>query len=147
MLVLTCMHNRYMRLISANAAWKLAKRASYRLMEESGSKNTGKPLQKGTIFFTSGHVQNLMDTSSKDQYFLKAEVMSSFQPKTKYDVSVTMSAESSFVVEASCACRSLTMERCNHVCAVLFASLDWENKFGRDSISCTSKIIMFMECW
>ena len=82
--------------------------------------HTAKPLQKGTLFFTSGHVQNLMDTSSKDQYFLKAKVMSSFQPKTMYDVSVAMSAESSVVVDASCACRASAMERCNHVCAVLF---------------------------
>ena len=49
--------------------------------------------------------------------------MSSYQVKVHYDVS-------GFVRDASCTCKASSMGRCNHVCGLLFALLDYTQKYG-----------------
>lgn len=100
--------------------------------------HTAKPLRKGKAFFTSGHVQHIQDKLKNNFYFMKCQVKASLTPNTMYDVTCTLSAASGFVVDASCTCKASSMGRCNHVCAMLYALLDYKNNFGSDPIACTS---------
>lgn len=101
--------------------------------------HTAKPLRKGKTFFTSGHVQNMKDNENTDFYFVKCTVQASLAPSTYYNVSCTMSKSSGYIADASCTCKASRMGRCNHVSGLLYAVLDYTEKFGTDAVSCTSK--------
>ena len=103
--------------------------------------HTAKPLRKGKLFFTSGHVQNIKDCKSKcdNFYFLKSKVLASMRKDVKYDVTCTLSTSSGFIVDASCNCKASAMGRCNHICALLFALLDYTEKHGTNPAASTSQ--------
>ena len=101
---------------------------------------TSKPLDRGMIYFTSGHVQNIQDHCINNYYFLKASVMASFQLSHFYNVTVTLSQHTGFIVDTSCDCVASSMGRCSHVAGTLLALLDFIKKFGYEpqSASVTS---------
>ena len=49
-----------------------------------------------------------------------------------------MSKQSGFVCDTSCTCKASAMGRCNHVCGLLFAVLDYTEKYGYMFRACTS---------
>ena len=100
--------------------------------------HTAKPIVKGKLFYSSGHVKMMKAYSDGQFYFLKAKVMASYQIKVSYDVSTILSSESGFVKDASCTCKASAMGRCNHIAGLLFALLDFTNKSENDT-SCTSQ--------
>lgn len=57
----------------------------------------------------------------------------------KYDVTCTLSTSSGFIADASCNCKASAMGRCNHICALLFALLDYTQTHGTDPSSITSQ--------
>ena len=100
--------------------------------------HTSKPMKKGKIYFKSGHVQNMKDCQKKDHYFVKAKVMASYKVDVFYDTTVTLSSQSGFVKDASCNCVASGMGRCNHVAALLFAILDYIERYGHEPAASTS---------
>lgn len=100
--------------------------------------HTAKPLRKGKCFFTSGHVKNMNDYQNDNHYFVKCQVQASYA-KAMYNVTCTLSKQTGFVIDASCTCRASSLARCNHVCALLYALLDYKEKFANGSEACTSK--------
>lgn len=105
--------------------------------DDSLDVGTEKPMRKGMVFFKSGHVQSMMNCVNEDNFYL-CKCMSSFTPKTTYNVCVSLSKDSGFVKGASCNCKASALGRCNHVAALLFAILDWTKKRTSDQPACTS---------
>ncbi|KAL3862316.1 hypothetical protein ACJMK2_008294 [Sinanodonta woodiana] len=101
--------------------------------------HTANPLNSGRNYFKSGHVQSMKDCEKNGMYYLKAKVMASYVMSTMYDTMVQISEDSGFVRDASCTCIASSVGRCSHVCALLFALLDYIEKNGNDAQSCTSK--------
>ncbi|KAL3869509.1 hypothetical protein ACJMK2_042180 [Sinanodonta woodiana] len=101
--------------------------------------HTANPLNRGKYYFKSGHVQSMKDCEKNGTYYLKAKVMASYVMSTMYDTMVQISEDSGFVRDASCTCIASSTGRCSHVCALLFAMLDYIEKNGTDVQSCTSK--------
>lgn len=100
--------------------------------------HTSKPMKKGRIYFKSGHVQNMKDCRKNEHYFIKAKVMASYKVDVFYDTTVTLSSQSGFVKDASCNCVASGMGRCNHVAALLFAMLDYMERYGHEPAASTS---------
>ena len=99
--------------------------------------HTSKPLRRGDQFFRSGHVTCMRDNRTNKYYYVKAKVLASMK-QVLYNVQVTLSVDSGFVVEASCECKSSALGRCSHVGAVLVAINNYLLSFGHDT-ACTSK--------
>ncbi|KAI0216750.1 hypothetical protein LSAT2_031286, partial [Lamellibrachia satsuma] len=57
---------------------------------------TSKPLHRGELYYTSGHVTGVTDVRSDNAYFVMAEVFASTK-KVAYTVTVTLSTNSGFV--------------------------------------------------
>ena len=98
---------------------------------------TEKPIQKGRVYFKSGHVQNMFDCETAKFFFVKWRCMASYDVNRLYHVTVTLSKDSGYVKDASCDCKASALGRCNHVASLRFALLDWSEK-GQQS--CTSKM-------
>jgi hypothetical protein len=107
--------------------------------DDSLDLHTAKPLRKGKLFFTSGHVKSIQDHCSDRFYFLKCKVQASYKTDVFYDVTCTLSKTTGFIKDSSCTCKASAMGRCNHVCALLYALLDYSDKYGSDPEACTSK--------
>ena len=82
--------------------------------------NTSKPFRRGEQFFRSGHVTCMRDNRCSEHYYVKAKVLASMK-QMSYNVQVTLSVNSGFVLDASCHCKSSALGRCSHVGAVLVA--------------------------
>ena len=68
---------------------------------------------------------------------MKAKVLASMK-QMSYDVQVTLSINSGFVVDASCHCKSSVLGRCSHVGAVLVAMKSCLLNIEQNT-ACTSK--------
>ena len=84
---------------------------------------TSKPLHRGELYYTSGHVTDVKDVRSENAYFVMAEVFASTK-KVAHTVTVTLSTNSGFVTNATCQCKCAALGRCSHVGGVLHAVLD-----------------------
>lgn len=98
--------------------------------------HTAKPLRRGKQFYDSGNVTEMKDNKSDHYYHVKAKVLASMR-QVKYCVTVTLSANSGFVQDASCECRSSALARCSHVAALLYAIGNCDR--NADNLPCTSK--------
>ncbi len=105
---------------------------------ETGASITAKPLQKGRIYFESGHVgRETMHSNFKDNfYYIKASVKASYTD-VLYPVTVTINQEG-YVQDATCDCVASAMARCNHIAGLLFALEDYTVRFGYSPAPCTS---------
>lgn len=101
--------------------------------------HTSKPLKKGKIYYTSGHVNNIVDQKNDDHYFVKCTVMSSYKPEISYNVTCTMSCTTGFIKDATCTCKASALGRCNHVTGLLYAIPDYIDKFGAEPTASTSQ--------
>ena len=97
---------------------------------------TSKPLHRGELYYTSGHVTDVKDVRSENAYFVMAEVFASMK-KVAYTVTVTLSTNSGFVTNATCQCKCAALGRCSHVGGLLHAVLDHASH-GDDV--CTSQL-------
>jgi hypothetical protein len=104
---------------------------------------TSKPLDWGKLYFSSGHIQDLMDVTTQGFYFVKAKVMASYRVNTFYPVHITLVADTGFICDSSCECVASSLGRCSHVAGTLFALLDYMNTVpvaDISDISVTSKL-------
>jgi len=105
--------------------------------DDAADSATAKPLRRGRTYFSSGHVQDLFvcDTvSTGDYFFLKGRVRQSMGDGM-YNVTMTLSLNSGFIVDATCDCKASALGRCSHVTGVMFALID----FKANGSSCTSQ--------
>ena len=99
--------------------------------------HTSKPLRRGKQFFESGHVTCMSDNRTSAHYYVKAKVLASMK-QISYNVQLTVSVYSRFVLNASCECKSSALGRCSHVGGLLVAMNDYLLTFGQGK-ACTSK--------
>ena len=97
---------------------------------------TSKPLHRGELCYTSGHVTQLQDIRCGSEYFVKAEVFASMK-RVAYSVTATLSMNSGFILNATCQCKCAVLGRCSHVGGLLHAVLDHASH--ADS-ACTSQL-------
>jgi hypothetical protein len=104
--------------------------------------STGKSLKRGRQYFASRNVcsHHMKDAVSKEHYYLKCKVMSSYKAENMHCVMVTISTHNSQIVDASCDCKCSAMGRCSHVAALLLALEDYTLVFGHEPVACTSKL-------
>lgn len=100
--------------------------------------NTSKPMVKGRLYYTSGHITDMQDAKYSGHYFLKSKVRASFR-KCLYRVSGTL-CNNGQVIYSSCECKASAMGRCSHISGLLFALEDYTLNFGYQSASFTIKL-------
>ncbi|KAK3929385.1 Serine--tRNA ligase, partial [Frankliniella fusca] len=74
--------------------------------------------RKGMRFVNSDHLLQVVDTATQDFYFVKAKVQASMRCRV-YFSTVTLSAISGSVREATCNCKQRSLSRCSHIAALL----------------------------
>ena len=62
----------------------------------------------------------MRDNRTSKHYYVKEKVLASMK-QVSYNMQVTLRANSGFVLEASCECKSSLLGRCSHMGAVLVA--------------------------
>lgn len=102
--------------------------------------STAKPLQRGRLYFESGHVRDVFVglTEHEKYYCIKSTVQSSYK-KDMYSVLVMINLSNGKVVTGKCNCKASSMGRCSHVSALLYALLSYrEERKNNEAESCTS---------
>ena len=98
---------------------------------------TSKPFDRAEQYISSEYITAVQDVSTKDCYFVKANIKSSFCDKYHF-VHVTISKASGGVLDASCSCKASAMGRCSHVAALLKCIVDHVEQNGYELSACTS---------
>ena len=81
--------------------------------EDGEDIHTKKPLEKGRTYFSSGCVMEMKDIKKNDHYFLKSNVMASYDTSKLYKVSVTICTFSGAIKDSSCTCVAMALGRCS----------------------------------
>ena len=97
---------------------------------------TSKPLHRGELYYTSGHVTQVQDIRCGSAYFVKAEVFASMK-RVAYSVTATLSMNSGFILNATCQCKCAVLGRCSRVGGLLHAVLDHAS---HAESACTSQL-------
>jgi hypothetical protein len=66
-------------------------------------------------------------------------VNASFEIKTLYSCTATLSKQSSAIVDCTCNCKQSALGRCSHVAAFLQFLVDHVTKYGYSAVTCTMK--------
>lgn len=101
---------------------------------------TVKPMQRGALYVDSNHVTEVMDQASVACYFIKSKIFASFKLLESYSCTVTLSQNSSSILECTCDCKQSSLGRCSHIAGFLQFLLDHIEEYGYDSVTCTGKL-------